>query len=166
MRVQLYRNLNKSREYNVWSLAAAKAKLCAMSTGKLYKHADVVLLEDCCLVVNEKGRQRVLRERSKNVHAWVEGELVDMAAHPSEYDPDVLPDEVYDGRWIPITYNPYKYDTFMRADSGKPVTHAQLVAATPSGIMAQGLSSLRGLPGLAGLFGLGALPLEDWMMNG
>lgn len=166
MRVQLYRNLNKSREYNVWSLAAAKTKRCAMSTGKLWEHADIVLLEDACLVVNENGRQRVLRERSKNVHAWVEGDVLDIAEHPSEWDPEVLPDEVYDGRWIPITYNPYKYDTFMRADTGKPITHAQLVAATPSGIMAQGVSSLRGIPGLRGLFGLGQLPLEDHAWNG
>jgi hypothetical protein len=160
VRVQLYRNLNKSRDYNVWSLTQAKSKRCGASRGRLYGHGDIVLLEDCCFVVSESGRQRVINRRQKEVHAWVEGELVELVEHPSNAEPDLMPDDVYDGRWIGITYNPYRGPDFVRRDTGRVIGRADFVAATPSGIMAAGLSGLRG-------YALGALPEEHaYFWNG
>lgn len=50
--------------------------------------------------VSEKGRQRVLRERKKNVHAWVTGTL--KGFDTSEADP------YYEGY-----YNPYETEFFI-----------------------------------------------------
>jgi hypothetical protein len=145
MRVKIYRNLHKSRQFNVWSLSEVTGRHCALSAGKIVGYADVALLSDVCFVVNLSGRARVLRERKKYVHAYVEGELLQVVTHPSEIDPLVEVPELFPGRWVPVTYNPYKYDTFVRADTGTPVAVAKTVAVTPSSIMAQ-TSGLKGPP--------------------
>lgn len=44
--------------------------------GKVISHADGVLLKDPKFIVQEGGRKRVLREKKKNVHAYVRGELI------------------------------------------------------------------------------------------
>jgi hypothetical protein len=59
--------------------------------------------------VSEAGRQRVLREKRKNVHAFVEGIIG---------DPMNLPDPADLQR---VSYNPYKAGTFVLRDSGTPV---------------------------------------------
>lgn len=67
-------------------------------SGKLVAHADQVELRDVTFKVSEAGRQRVLKERRKNVHAFIVGYL----------------DEHFAKRcWdVKIVYNPYKYDSF------------------------------------------------------
>lgn len=65
--------------------------------GLVVAHAEQIDLRDVRFKVSEAGRQRVLRERKKNVHAFVIGYLDDK---PIRY-------------WdVKIIYNPYKYDTF------------------------------------------------------
>jgi hypothetical protein len=66
-------------------------------------------------VVGQKARERVLREKSKNVHAFVRGEV-------SAVNDDV-PD-VRDGSWRVAKYNPYKYSTFVDSETEEPVTSA------------------------------------------
>jgi hypothetical protein len=83
-------------------------------SGKVVTHADQVELRDVTFHVNESGRQRVLKERRKNVHAFVVGYL----------------DEYFAKRdWdIKIVYNPYKYDSFRLWASDKvTVTSADAV---------------------------------------
>ncbi len=63
--------------------------------------------------VGEAGRQRVLREQQKNVHAFVVAERYSIAS--------VLTDDL-----IPVTYNPYENSTFVCG--GKPIHTASAVA--------------------------------------
>ena len=70
-------------------------------------------LFDAQFKVSEKGRQRVLREQKKNVHAYVVGTWV------SEFVPR-LPIKL-------ATYNPYKYSSFVDAHSKKPLAKASQV---------------------------------------
>jgi hypothetical protein len=51
---------------------------CAQ-TNKILAHAKYVELADARLVVSEAGRERVLREKRKNIHAGVVGKLVKYA---------------------------------------------------------------------------------------
>lgn len=69
-------------------------------------YADEVMLKDVTFTVSEKGRQRVIREGRKNVHAYVVGTLV-----------DTLPECEVD-----VTYNPYKYSSFVEAVTLQPVS--------------------------------------------
>lgn len=62
-RVEVYRNLN--RRDGVW--------YSVRQNGKVVGHTQLLRLRDCYFVVNEAGRQRVLRTGRKNVHAFVLG---------------------------------------------------------------------------------------------
>ena len=92
MRVHGYWNTHKK----CWSIR---------HKGKVIKHADKVSLADCTFHVQPAGRDRVLREKSKNVHAYICGTLVDDNV-----------DETHDamrGLHKRIVYDPYLYDSFM-----------------------------------------------------
>ena len=62
--------------------------------------------------VRQGGRQRVLLEGKKNVHAFAEG------WYPKHYVM-YMPLMNTEGRFV--TYNPYKNDTFVYVDNGEPV---------------------------------------------
>jgi hypothetical protein len=99
MRVFVYWNLHK----NVWSVKALEGK----DKGRVIHHAQSVMLQNCTFKVSQAGRARVLREQCKNVHAGVVGTLV-------RYDSE---DDVYMPHAVPVTYNPYKYETFVQRDN-------------------------------------------------
>lgn len=105
MRVQVYKNLHKG----CWSVRSKK-------TGLVIGHYDQLYLTDCTMVVRPGGRDRVLREKKKNVHAFIEGEFL----HPKD-----LKDRVVDLR--PLYYNPYKFDSFVDGISEGKVDKAELV---------------------------------------
>lgn len=65
MRVRVHYHLRKK----VWSIIDPKTRL-------VIRHADTVTLADARFRVSEAGRQRCLRDKTRNVHAWVEGELL------------------------------------------------------------------------------------------
>jgi len=67
--VRVYRNLYSSYgDGRRWSIRQGP---------HVVGHADNLHLVDVRFVVSEKGRQRVLSERRKNVHAFVEGYFID-----------------------------------------------------------------------------------------
>lgn len=79
--------------------------------GLVIGHRDKVFLKNCVLKVSEAGRQRVLNEKRKNVHAYVIGELTN--------ESDFVGEEV--------TYNPYLNKTFVLRGNKQEKTHADLV---------------------------------------
>ena len=90
-RVYVYRNLNKG----CWSIKSLK-------TGRVVAHAQNLTLKDVIFKVNEAGRQRVIRDKRKNVHAGIVGTI--MAPNCTRYQLE---------HKIPVTYNPYKAPTFV-----------------------------------------------------
>lgn len=114
MKVDAYRNLNeecisvKSREQEDY--------------GIVVDHADCVLLRDVEFVVREKGRQKVIEEERKNVHAFARGKRI-----PSEM-------ETRDESWTRVTYNPYEYDSFVVAETEEPIEKADLAFITTEGV--------------------------------
>tara|TARA_Y100001973_G_C5209232_1_gene344359 strand:+ start:29279 stop:29578 length:300 start_codon:yes stop_codon:yes gene_type:complete len=78
--------------------------------GKVIGHADNIVLTDCTFKVNEKGRQRVLAERKKNVHAGIIGHIVSV-------------NELTFNLEHKVTYNPYKFDSFVYADNNSLKVH-------------------------------------------
>lgn len=102
--VFVYRNLHN----DLWSVRSE-------ATGLVLGHAEtVVLLGGCDLLVSETGRQRVLREQKKNVHAGVRGKIT------FELVPKCL-----DFLMEQVTYNPYKYDSFVLVEGEKPIHHTE-----------------------------------------
>ena len=85
--------------------------------GLVISHADYVKLNDVEFRVRQGGREKVVKEKRKNVHAFVIGDLVDYCKFPCENLPPESNDKV-------ITYNPYKYDSFVKRDTEEPVYNA------------------------------------------
>ena len=62
----------------------------------------------------------MVREKSKNVHSFVIGTLIDYCEFPC----DNLPSESNNNI---VTYNPYKYSSFVMKDTEEPIYHANEV---------------------------------------
>jgi hypothetical protein len=108
MKVFVYFNLHK-RTFSVKALEGP-------NKGRVIKHTDEVFLHGVQFKVSEAGRQRVIKEKRKNVHAGVVGHI---DCPRIINDDDVL-----------ITYNPYKYSTFVDRLDESPVTSANHVRMT------------------------------------
>jgi hypothetical protein len=91
--------------------------------GRVVAHRDAVLLFDGTFKVSEAGRQRVLRERKKNVHAGVVG-------HWDETGNALITVDRVTTIGTPITYNPYKYTSFVHLYGEHPCKTGRLVALT------------------------------------
>jgi hypothetical protein len=102
MQVQCYWNLHRK----CWSVRDAK-------TRKVIAHKDKLWLEDVTFKVSEAGRQRVLRERKKNVHAFACGTYV---PEFDNYEPF--------GCYAKARYNPYKADCFVNSYTEEKVSKA------------------------------------------
>jgi hypothetical protein len=87
---------------------------------KVIMHADYVKLGDVEFRVRKGGREKVRSEKSKNVHAFVIGTLLEYCEYPCDYIPNPPSDKI-------ITYNPYKYDSFVYKNSEEPVYRAKEV---------------------------------------
>jgi hypothetical protein len=81
------------------------------ATGLVVGHTDMIALENVTFKVSEAGRQRVLREKRKNVHAGVMGTVKDFPCPVA---------------WSTAFYNPYKYESFVDIN-GQKLSTASLV---------------------------------------
>ena len=100
--VEVYRNLNNG----MISVRDAETKL-------VLGHAKSVHLKDVTFKVSQKGRERVLRELKKNVHAYVKGTLCEnLVSEWVQYE---------------VAYNPYKYSSFVDSATGHPIYSADAV---------------------------------------
>lgn len=89
--VQVYRNLHKG----CWSVK---------QNGLVKAHSDDITMFDCEFLVNQNNRLKVIREKRKNVHAFVKG-ILSKYCHKHDHR-----------RWgkvKSISYNPYKLIVFM-----------------------------------------------------
>ena len=79
--------------------------------------ADYLRLYDVEFRVRKGGKQKVRDEQRKNVHAFVIGYLDDYCEFPCEDIPQPESNEV-------VTYNPYKYDSFVVKSTEEPIYKA------------------------------------------
>ena len=119
-RVFVYRNLHQ----DCWSVKSKE-------TGRVVAHADSVQLDNVDFKVSEPGRQRVLREKSKNVHAGLVGTLKHFTPKGSQMPGAVFVNEAPKADFesssepVAITYNPYKYAHFVVKATEQPVAKAE-----------------------------------------
>lgn len=78
--------------------------------GLVVAHVDSIMLSPAVFNVNQAGRQRVLIEKKKNVHAYVIGYVEGV-----NIDVEV-------GGMIPVSYNPYKFKHFYIKSTEEPVS--------------------------------------------
>jgi hypothetical protein len=107
-----------------------RAKMLSVRVGgKVVAHAPAIALDNPTFHVSEAGRQRVLKNRRKNVHAWVSG---DWNSYLHTGISQIIPENS-----VEVTYNPYKFSTFVLAKDGSPIKNARYVAIHGKKIYAQ-----------------------------
>jgi hypothetical protein len=80
---------------------------------RVARHAEQCIVKNAKFKVSEAGRQRVLKEQRKNVHAVIVGEELNQITHSK----------------VPkasVTYNPYKAKTFVD-ERNDPIHEAEIV---------------------------------------
>jgi hypothetical protein len=119
-KVEVYKNLHNG-------------KFSIRQNGLVIGHADNVLLMNVSFKVAEAGRQRVLKECKKNVHSFVCGDLIN-AENFTSFKGRKLPSWILTGplsdsidHWDDISYNPYKWTSFVNKASGMPVRASKMV---------------------------------------
>ncbi len=101
MRAEVYWNLRK----NCYSVRDC-------STGRVIEHTNSLWIIRPEFVVRQAGREKVLRDKQKNVHAFVRG----------EFGKGML----FSNKEVRIaTYNPYKYSTFVDKKTEKVLYNAK-----------------------------------------
>jgi len=116
-KVFVYKNLHK----DCWSIKQG---------GLVKAHAHDILLYETSFKVNRAGREKVIKEKRKNVHAGVVGYLDHPSPEYATWDDDC-------GPYTEVTYNPYKYKSFVEKATEKPrwfspfvkLTHKQVLVA-------------------------------------
>ena len=81
---------------------------------KVVEHTNEIFIRNATFKVSEVGRQRVLKNKRKNVHAFILGERFPFI--PKSF---VYRDEVF--------YNPYTGPNFMVVSENKPLDWAKYV---------------------------------------
>lgn len=110
MLVEVYKNLHKTTvDQTVYSVRS-------VSTRRVVAHVADITLKNATFVVKEKGRQRVIARRRKEVHAWVRGEWCEEGVDP-----------MIEG--LRVRYNPYNTETFVDQE-GNPVFSAAFCTLT------------------------------------
>jgi len=115
MRVEVYFNLHK----RMFSVRALEGE----NKGRVVDHLPECAVRDAKFVVSEAGRQRVLREKCKNVHAYVRGELVE-DSQSDDYIKTVAKLANDAGTLRTVKYNPYMYNSFVEVDTEEPIYEA------------------------------------------
>lgn len=77
-------------------------------------------LSNCEFKVSEAGRQRVIEEQRKNVHAGVVGNILAIDLCIEDLDNPL-------NELTQLTYNPYKYNSFVVKETEQPVESAETV---------------------------------------
>lgn len=105
--IQVYFNLHK----NCFSIRDYKSNL-------VVAHAESVIIKNAYFRVRENGRQRVIRERQKNIHAFVEGIYVNERT---------IKTKVKSMKLNPGYYNPYITEKFIDLKTGQYLEYADFV---------------------------------------
>lgn len=107
--VDCYRNLNKP---NCFSIKARAGQ----NKGLVVGYGQAIVISNPSLVIGEKSRERVLREKCRNVHTYVRGQLVDV------FNGDLLTQ--YQTNFKRISYSPFLGGHFYclsRDENGKSI---------------------------------------------
>lgn len=138
MKVFVYCNIRK----NLLSVRALDGE----QKGRVVAHAERVAMKDVEFRVQHGGRRRTLETGSKNVHAGVVGEVEAVwGLEPREgIDNRTIKGLAVGRPWLPlegdqVRYNPHDTVSFVRTDTGAPVTRADRVHLERCTIVAAGL---------------------------
>jgi hypothetical protein len=97
-----------------------KHTFSVQKSGIVVLHADYLKLSDVEFRVRAGGLDKVRREKTKNVHAFVIGILENYCEFPCSDIPQESEGEV-------VSYNPYKNDSFVIKSTQEPIFYGNEV---------------------------------------
>jgi len=109
--VRVYRNLHNGK---------LSVQVKQDGKWKVHAHVDDIVLDDSKFKVSQAGRERVIREKAKNVHAFILGNV----AASGDFN-------LNNSRQV--TYNPYKMENFSTKDDGQSIFSARKTRVQSSG---------------------------------
>jgi len=115
---KVYFNLNRRD----WSVLDTK-------TGLVTLHAQECLMRDVTFKVSERSRERVLKQRRRNVHAFAVGHVIGMR--------NFYPFNPSAAGWIEVHYNPYSAPFFVNKLTKQEVKSAVFVLFTEEKCLAR-----------------------------
>lgn len=121
----------EAKRYYYWNLH--RSIWSEMQRGKVIGHHPTVVLHDCEFRVRQAGRERVLREKKKNVHAFV-------VSGGYRHYPDAMEVNFDEVVMIEIKYNPFRagffYDNLWKQEV---VSAATVLLTADKRVFAQGV---------------------------
>lgn len=105
--VQVYRCLVRSG--NIYSIK---------QNGHVVGHTEELTLRDVNFHVNKKGRERCLKQKQRNVHAWVTGTINDKNVDCKNK----------------LHYNPYKADYFRTEEKDSELLFSKYLTINKTGV--------------------------------
>jgi len=112
-KVRVYRNLHKK---------CLSVQHKTEKGWRLWRHVNRACLSNVEFKVYQNGREKVLKEKQKNVHAYVIGGWIE--------------EEIQIKNPRTVYYNPYKTKEFTEISSGREVLNAKVVIVEPTKILA------------------------------
>ena len=106
---------NKTKVDVYWNINKKCFSIKDCKTGKVTGYTDAIRLVKAQFIVRKAGRDRVIREQQKNVHAFVRGYI--------EAKATITPTSEIRG----ASYNPYKRGSFYDKQTEQPVEQASVV---------------------------------------
>lgn len=103
-KVEVYRNLHNN-------------KFSIRQNGLVVAHGDSFVIQQVTPKVSETGRQRVIREKQKNVHAVLVG-FIPTEIHNKWFSVDEL---------VELYYNPYRLESFINIETQQYINHCDYV---------------------------------------
>lgn len=100
-----------------------------MQNNLVVAHIESFILDNVIFKVNESGRQKVLKEKKKNVHAFVTGYIKEI---------NCSDDDIIISNWhTQVRYNPYIASAFFIGVNKTPITKTEnLYGCTKLGLVA------------------------------
>lgn len=107
MKVKIYKNLHN----NLYSIMACQGH----NKGRVIGYADRILMRDVRFEVRQSGRERVLAEQRKNVHAYVVGTLINALGYVVRLEniPEEMQLPFEHDCTAKVLYNPYRFKSFV-----------------------------------------------------
>lgn len=100
-----------------WNLRKKMFSVQCKKTNRVITHTNLIFLEDVKFNVRKGGRERVLREKRKNVHAFVEG-LCDLNLRTWQSG-------LHNA--FNVKYDPHVNESFVNVENNEPVYAAKIV---------------------------------------
>ena len=92
-------------------------------TRRVIRRVTSLWIKDAVFKVSPAGRQRALRTRQRNVHAFVCGTVTTKPVG-------------FKGKGCRVTYSPFSHESFVDTVSGVPVLKSSFVEICPDGVWA------------------------------